>query len=175
MPASRLAKLILPEADYLRLDEIADDGQDLMIAPASCQTTVCCPSCGVTATREPGRYVPRPGDLPCVGRRVHLQLNVRRFFCDNPGCQQRTFVKRLPGVVSSFARRTARLVEAQRQIGLALGGEAVTGGRDMAFASRSCAAPGPSTHAGTYGLRSCSLRPNPSAKWALKTQKSACH
>jgi len=94
----------------------------------------------VTATREPGRYVPRPGDLPCVGRRVHLQLNVRRFFCDNPGCQQRTFVKRLPGVVSSFARRTARLAKAQRQIGLALGGEAVTGGRDMAFASRSCAA-----------------------------------
>ena len=78
------------------------------------------------ATREHSRYTRRPGDLPCVGRQVHLQLNVRRFFCDNPACQQRTFVERLPGVVRSFARRTTRLAEAQRQIGLALGGEAGT-------------------------------------------------
>jgi transposase len=55
---------------------------------------------------------------------VRLQLNVRRFFCDNPACQQRTFVERLPGVVRSFARRTTRLADIQRQIGLALGGEA---------------------------------------------------
>ena len=57
-------------------------------------------------------------------RQVRLQLNVRRFFCDNPACQQQTFVERLPGVVSRRARRTERLAEAQRQIGLALGGEA---------------------------------------------------
>jgi transposase len=55
---------------------------------------------------------------------VRLQLNVRRFFCDNPACQQRTFVERLPGVVRSCARRTTRLADIQRQIGLALGGEA---------------------------------------------------
>ena len=55
---------------------------------------------------------------------MRLQLNVRRFFCDNPACQQRTFVERLPGVVRSFARRTTRLADTQRQIGLALGGEA---------------------------------------------------
>jgi transposase len=124
IPASRIAKLILPEADYLRLDEIAIDGQDVTITTTSCQTTVRCPSCGETATREHSRYMRRLGDLPCVGRRVRIQLNVRRFFCDNPACQQRTFVERLPGVVRSFARRTTRLTEAQRQIGLALGGEA---------------------------------------------------
>jgi len=50
--------------------------------------------------------------------------SLRSLSCDNPACQQRTFVERLPGVVSSFARRTERLAEAQRQIGLALGGEA---------------------------------------------------
>jgi|APFre7841882724_1041349.scaffolds.fasta_scaffold38188_1 transposase len=124
IPASLTAKLLLPEADYLRLDEIVIDGQDVTITTTSCQTTPCCPSCGVVATREHSRYVRRPGDLPCVGRQVRLQLNVRRFFCDNPACQQRTFVERLPGVVRSFARRTTRLADIQRQIGLALGGEA---------------------------------------------------
>ncbi|MGV0977166.1 MAG: ISL3 family transposase [Azonexus sp.] len=124
IPASRVAKLILPEADYLRLDEIAVNGQGVTVTITSCQTTVSCPSCGETGTREHSRYIRRPGDLPCVGRQVRLQLNVRRFFCDNPACQQRTFVERLPGVVRSFARRTTRLADVQRQIGLALGGEA---------------------------------------------------
>lgn len=124
IPASLTAKLLLPEADYLRLDEIVIEGQDVTITTTSCQTTPCCPSCGVAATREHSRYTRRPGDLPCVGRQMRLQLNVRRFFCDNPTCQQRTFVERLPGVVRSFARRTERLAESQRQIGLVLGGEA---------------------------------------------------
>ena len=124
VPASLTAKLLLPEADYLRLDAIVIDGQDVTITTTSCQTTPCCPSCGVVATREHSRYTRRPGDLPCVGRQVRLHLNVRRFFCDNPACQQRTFVERLPGVVRSFARRTTRLADTQRQIGLALGGEA---------------------------------------------------
>ena len=126
VPAARIAKLILPEADYLRLDEITIDGQDVTVTITSCQTTVCCPNCGEAATREHSRYTRRPSDLPCVGRQVRIQLNVQRFFCDNPACLQRTFVERLPGVVRSFARRTTRLAEAQRQIGLALGGEAGT-------------------------------------------------
>ena len=122
--ASLIAKLLLPEPDYLRLDEIAIEGQDVTITTTSCQSKVCCPSCGVAATREHSRYTRRPGDLPCVGHRMRLQLKVHRLFCDNPACQQRTFVERLPGVVRSFARRTERLAEMQYQIGLALGGEA---------------------------------------------------
>ncbi len=124
IPASLTAKLLLPAADYLRLDEVVIDGQDVTIVTTSCQTTPCCPSCGLVATREHSRYTRRPSDLACLGRQVRLQLNVRRFFCDNPACQQQTFVERLPGVIHSFARRTTRLAEIQRQIGLALGGEA---------------------------------------------------
>lgn len=126
IPASLIAQLLLLETDYLRLDGIVIESQDVTIMTTSCQSTVCCPHCGVTATREHSRYTRHPGDLPCVGRQVHLQLRVRRFFCDNPACQQRTFVEQLPGVVRRFARRTERLAETQRQIGLALGGEAGT-------------------------------------------------
>ena len=41
-----------------------------------------------------------------------------------PPASNGLIVERLPGVARSFARRTERLAEAQRQIGLALGGEA---------------------------------------------------
>ena len=39
IPASLIAKLLLPEADYLRLDEIVIDGQDVTITTTSCQST----------------------------------------------------------------------------------------------------------------------------------------
>ena len=35
IPAARIAKLILPEADYLRLDEIAVNGQDVTVTITS--------------------------------------------------------------------------------------------------------------------------------------------
>jgi transposase len=126
IPASLIAQLLVPETDYLRLDEVVINGQDVTITATSCQSTVCCPHCGMTATREHSRYTRHPGDLPCVGRPVRLQLRVRRFCCDNSACQQRTCVERLPGLVRRFGRRTERLTETQRQIGLALGGEAGT-------------------------------------------------
>ncbi len=119
-----IAKLVLPETDFLRLDEIVIASDCVTITATSCLTQALCPSCRETASREHSRYTRSPGDLPLAGRRIRLRLNVRRFFCDNPACQRRTFVERLPGVVRTCARRTERLAEVQRQIGMALGGEA---------------------------------------------------
>lgn len=119
-----ITKLILPETDFLRLDGIVINTDCVTITVTSCQTQVLCPSCRETASREHSRYTRSPSDLPIAGRRIRLRLSVRRFFCDNQACQRRTFVERLPGVVRTYARRTERLAETQRQIGIALGGEA---------------------------------------------------
>jgi transposase len=70
------------------------------------------------------RYRRHPADLPSLGRRVHVGLRVRRFYCRNAKCARRTFAERLPELVVPHARRTARLAEAQSQVGAALGGEA---------------------------------------------------
>ena len=122
--ASLVAKFLLPDVDFLQLDGISVDEEHVVVAVTSVQGTACCPACGQPARREHSRYRRQPSDLPCVGRKLRLQINVRRFFCDNPDCERRTFAERLPGVVKAFARRTERLAELQRQIGLALGGEA---------------------------------------------------
>ena len=53
-----------------------------------------------------------------------MVLHVRRFFCDNAGCTCRIFTERLPAIASAWARRTRRMADAQRQIGLVAGGSA---------------------------------------------------
>jgi len=59
-----------------------------------------------------------------MGRRVHVGLRARRFYCRNAKCARRTFAERLPELVAPHARRTTRLAEAQGQVGVALSGEA---------------------------------------------------
>lgn len=65
-----------------------------------------------------------PADLPVAGRRVRLDLRVRRYACANDDCQRRTFAERLPMLIAPSAQRTKRLAKAQAKIGIALGGAA---------------------------------------------------
>jgi transposase len=83
-----------------------------------------CPLCHVRTRRIHSRYERRLADVPWGGYQVRWHLRVRKFFCTNAACGQRVFTERLPDVVSPYARRTLRLVERLRAIGLALGGAA---------------------------------------------------
>jgi transposase len=56
--------------------------------------------------------------------RVHLHLQVRRFFCQNPACSRKIFTEPLPGLAERSARRTTRLRNALLALGWALGGQA---------------------------------------------------
>jgi transposase len=51
-------------------------------------------------------------------------LHTRKFFCDAPSCCRRIFTERLPDTAAPYARRTLRLNEALRLIGLVVGGAA---------------------------------------------------
>lgn len=61
-------------------------------------------------------------DLPWQGRKVEIHLQVRRFRCRNPGCDQKIFAERLPAVMAPNARETLRLSEVVGLIGYVLGG-----------------------------------------------------
>jgi transposase len=88
------------------------------------QRSARCPDCGEPSEAVHSRTLRRPADLPCFGREVRLELEVRRLYCGNPTCSRRTFVERLPGLVAPWARRTHRLAAAQGRVGAAMGGEA---------------------------------------------------
>lgn len=82
------------------------------------------PSFAAPSRRVHSRYDRTLGDLPWQGRPVSLRVKARRFFCLNPGCSRQTFAERLANVTAVASRRTERLGEVQKCLGLALGGEA---------------------------------------------------
>jgi transposase len=84
--------------------------------------TASCPDCAASSARVHSRYSRTLADLPWQGRAVSLRVRARRFRCTERACPRRIFAERLPEATGPRARRTARLGEAQRQIGLALGG-----------------------------------------------------
>jgi transposase len=122
--AATLTAVILADPVRLQLSGIAIDGDLVLLTATSTESQACCPLCGQPSSRVHSSYGRKPSDLAVVGHRLHLHLSVRRFFCDNPSCERKTFAERLPGLLKPFARRTNRLSETLYGIGQALGGEA---------------------------------------------------
>ena len=118
------ASPLCPSPLELQLAEIRFAAPELIVTATARRRVVACPKCGHASTRVHSRYSRTLSDLPWHGLRVRLDVHVRRFFCDVPGCKRRIFTERLPKTASSYARRTARAASALEAIGLALGGRA---------------------------------------------------
>jgi transposase len=115
----------LPSA--LGVAVVALRGRDqggVTIALASSRPSVACPTCGTSSEREHSRYRRTLADLPWQGVAVHLDLAVRRFFCEVASCPRRTFAEQFPGLAPTRGRRSDRLTTLLSAVGLTLGGEA---------------------------------------------------
>ena len=115
---------LLPDPTLIRINAIGakDQTVELTVSPTSSEAV--CPYCSQISSHVHSQYTRSPSDLSLGSLSVLLCLNIRRFFCDNPDCKYRTFTERIPTVVAPYARRTKRLAEVQRSIGLTTGGEA---------------------------------------------------
>jgi transposase len=112
IPAGLLVQQILPSPDHLTI----------LATPR--QRSAPCPDCATSSRRVHSRYERAFADLPWQGRPVTLRVQARRFRCLNPACARQTFAERLADTAPAAARRTTRLGDLQRHLGLALGGEA---------------------------------------------------
>ncbi|WBO69786.1 ISL3 family transposase (plasmid) [Streptomyces camelliae] len=81
-----------------------------------------CPGCGCRSSRIHGRYHRRLADLAVAGRKVVIDLVVRRFLCETPECGRRPFVDQVEGLTERFARRTPVLRRTLERLALALTG-----------------------------------------------------
>jgi hypothetical protein len=63
-------------------------------------------------------------DLPVAGRRMVVELRVRRLVCAEEACPQRTFREQVPLLAARYARRTVRLSGMIGQIAVRLAGRA---------------------------------------------------
>jgi transposase len=93
-----------------------------MLVLTATRGAVACPSCAVFSSRVHGYYTRTVADLPWAGVPVLLHLSVRRFVCTHSDCPRRTFSEPLPEVVAPSARRSVRLTDQQRRLGLQVGG-----------------------------------------------------
>ena len=113
---------LVPDAESLELLEVRADDAGVTLVVRAGRQTVCCPDCGLPATRVHSWYQRTLADLPWQGLPVQVLLHTRRWFCDTPGCTRRIFTERFPALVPSYGRRTARLDTLLTALAFALGG-----------------------------------------------------
>jgi transposase len=112
--------LALPEGLEVTAIEMIDEV--LTITAVSRHVSPCCPLCGTPALRVHSRYTRQITDLPCSGQQVRLLVQVRKCFCQVPGCARKIFLERLTPFVEPWARVTRRLYQIVQILGLATGG-----------------------------------------------------
>jgi len=117
---------LLPNSASLKLKSwLLDEAKThIKLSVSSTQTVVHCPSCAHPTHRIHSHYERKLADLPWADYSITLELQVRKFFCINSGCQRRIFTERLPNIAAPWARRTQRLAAQLSEIALSLGGSA---------------------------------------------------
>ena len=117
-----LTDLLIPAGAPLELISAALTPAGVCVNLATTAAAVPCSSCQTPAQRVHSHYQRTLADRPLAQHIVRLQVQARRFFCDNPACPRRTFSESVPDVIIPYARRTVRLASEQRCLGLDVGG-----------------------------------------------------
>lgn len=70
---------------------ILDD--TIYIKVTSIRRNTLCPYCGTSTDKVHSHYERRFQDLPIQGKKVMIILNNRKMFCNNKGCDHKTFAE----------------------------------------------------------------------------------
>jgi transposase len=91
-----MKELIFPPEILLQIEMIQQVEDQIDIYARSTRSEGICPGCQQVSSKVHGRYWRHPQDLPWVGLRVRLHLEVRRFACQAAGCGRKTFAEGWP-------------------------------------------------------------------------------
>ena len=117
-------RLFFPHLADLHVGRVEELGSGVLITARSRVAEAACHRCRVPSARVHSRYRRRLHDLAAGGQAVTISLEVRRFFCGNPACGQRTFAEQVPAVALRHQRRTPLLRSLLEAVALALAGRA---------------------------------------------------
>jgi transposase len=106
------------------VERVSAAGRSVHVLARTCASEAACPGCGEVSRRVYSRYQRQLADTACGGQEVLIDLQVRRFFCGNPGCAKTTFAEQVPGLTIRYGRRTCHLQGVLQAVALALGGRA---------------------------------------------------
>jgi transposase len=123
---ARVLALLFPHLNGLDLGQVEDLGGSVLIMARTRGGPAACPGCGTASAQVHDRYRRRLHDLPCGGRPVQVELEVRRLRCGHAACPVKTFAEQVPGVTQRHQRRTPVLRGLLERVALALAGRAGT-------------------------------------------------
>ena len=113
---------LLPNISGLELESISKANNSIKIKLSISLKGGVCPCCHQESIRIHSKYSRSITDLPMAGNSVIIQLNMRKYFCDNASCKRKIFTERMGEELLPYARRTKRLNDQLIQIGFATGG-----------------------------------------------------
>jgi transposase len=120
-----LQNLWFHHADDVALGTITITPRRVTLHATTTSSMAACPSCGMASSRVHSRYVRRLDDAAAAaGRRVVVELQVRRFRCCQPACPKATFVEQVPGLTFRHGRRSQGLQASLMRVALMLAGRA---------------------------------------------------
>ncbi|HEY5834682.1 transposase family protein, partial [Streptomyces sp.] len=79
----------------LVIEDVADEGERIVVRARTPQDTAVCPACGASSGRVHGYHRRTVADVPVDGRRVVVRVRVRRLVCPTRGCRH-TFREQVP-------------------------------------------------------------------------------
>ena len=82
----------------------------IMIHVQSMRTQAKCPYCGEISDKVHSHYVRKLQDLPIQGKKVKLEIDNKKYFCDNEACEHGTFAESF-SFFEPKATKTKRLQE----------------------------------------------------------------
>lgn len=105
---NRLVQMVFSGLSPLVIEDVADEGERIVVRARRPHDTTVCPRCEGSSGRVHGYHWRTVADVPVDGRRVVVHVRVRRLVCPTRGCRQ-TSREQVPGVLERYQRRTARL------------------------------------------------------------------
>ena len=116
--------MLFPHLRGLRVGQVEDTG-DAVVIRACCRAAQArCPACGTVSSRVHGGYGRVVADGAVGGRPVLIALSVRRFRCPESSCAKVTFAEQAGGVSVRYRRRSVPLLGMLAGFGLELAGRA---------------------------------------------------
>jgi hypothetical protein len=106
---NELVDVVFSGLSGLIIDDVMDEGELIRVRARSRGVPVPCPGCAVETAHVHAWCERTVADVPLDGRRVVVNVRVRRLACRDWQCPRRTFREQICGVLERYQRRTVRL------------------------------------------------------------------
>ena len=121
---TEFARTVFSGLSSLVIEDVEDAGEAICVRARTRHGAVACPGCGMETARVHEYRERTAADVPVDGRRVLVQVKVRRMRCAALDCAVQTFREQVPGVLDRYQRRTTRLTGQVSAVARELAGRA---------------------------------------------------